>query len=113
VRFEVLCECFPAFYVVSNEFVDGWRCVCLEKFLDEFIYVYCVECFGHVKCYCDCAFGGFGFVETLCDGVVDVVKCGGCGVVCFETVLCADVWNVGCDVWKDKFFDSFGDWRDE
>ena len=31
--------------------------------------------------------GGFFLVEALCDCFVYVVKCCGCGMLCFETVL--------------------------
>ena len=39
-------------------------------------------------------------VEACCDGVVYVVKCCTCRVIAFEAMLCKDMWDIVCDVWK-------------
>lgn len=44
-----------------------------------------------------------GLVETMCDCVIDVVKCCGGGVIGFEAMLMSDVGYVGSDVRKDGF----------
>ena len=66
----------PAFDVVCDVFYEDRRDFGLLKFVDECVYVYCVEGFCHVQRCGDCACGWFLFVETGGDGVVYVVECG-------------------------------------
>ena len=52
-------------------------------------------------------------VESLGDGVGNVIEdCGG-GVEGFEAMLMGVVWNFCCDVWKQGFFQDFGNGGEE
>ena len=68
----------PAFYVVCDVFDEDRRNFGLLKFVDECVYVDCVEGFCHVQRCGDCSSGWFFLVETRGDGVVDIMECGGC-----------------------------------
>ena len=76
-------------------------------FVYEFVYIYCVKSFTHVKSNYYCSVWGLFLVETSCDCVGYFVQrsCG--GMIGFEAVLVFKVGYVLCDFWKDDFFQSF------
>ena len=51
-----------------------------------------------------------GFVETLRNGICNVVQCCVGGVICFEAMLVGIVFDILSDLWKDCFLKSFGNW---
>ena len=80
------------------------------NFIYEGVNVYCVEGFAHVKGNKDGSGRRLVFVETLRNGICNVVQCCVGGVICFEAMLVGIVFDVLSDLWKDCFLKSFGNW---
>ena len=85
--------------VVGNVFDDNVGDWMDCEFLEEFVVIDGVECFAHVKRYCDCALWGSSLVEACCDVVCDEVECCRGGVFCSKAVLVAGCCDVLCDEW--------------
>ena len=63
----VFSACLPSFDIVCDEFDDGVWNVCLCEFVNEKVYVHCVESFAHVEGHGNSALWRFWVIKTAGD----------------------------------------------
>ena len=66
----ICCVGFVYIDVVCDELNYCVWNVDLYQLSDKCVYVYCVESFAHIECYCDCSRRESHLVDPLCHGFV-------------------------------------------